>query len=508
MILSQALNIVAQKNPTAIAVLDLGKELSFADLKKRVGQLSFLYQAEIGHGSRVAFLSQNNLSVILSFFAFSNAGILSYFVNLKDSDEKVIRELKDLEITHIAISGDQLSRANELIRTSGRSLTIVEIEKKKGGEYDPSFSPPPEHPLKETDQVLALKMSEFGEDQKYILFTHKQVYIAANSIKKHYHVGPNDRFFTTLSWAYPFALIHGMLFPLLAGATCAIDPQSDPNEQKEYVDYLSKYKINRFVNVPKYFYHLLAICKVAKYTLPNVKSITVGMGQIPLALRKTFELLKIPVVHCYGRVENIWTIAMGDTENPSPVENIQYRPLPGYKYKVMDENGDEIDTEEAREGPLAVMGGAVMTAFFHPDEAAAAKATKQTIRGGWFYTGEVARLEGKEPESLTITPLGRAEDVIRDGHEYFLSEPVDEFAKQMKGVSDAAGFVRIVKGKPALACAVVRVGKALDEKEVLDFLKAKLGWKAPTSVHFTDEIPKDEFDHVNRGALQRIFSLA
>jgi acyl-CoA synthetase (AMP-forming)/AMP-acid ligase II len=506
MILSQALNTAALKNPGTPAILDLGKTLSFSDMRKKVAQLSYLHQAEIGHGKRIAFLSQNTQSAILSFFAFSNIGCPSIFLDPNEPTESIVETVRELEISHFAVSGDQLHKANDIIRTYGLNVQVIEIEKKKGGEYDPSYSPPPDHPLKETDPVLVLRHQELGLPTKYIFFTHKQLTAAASAVRKFYHFTANDRVMTSLSWAHPFALIHGMLAPLFASVCCAVNPQSGSNE--EFLDYLAENHISRFSETPKYYYWLLSVCMSAKYKLPGVKSVTVGMGALPKSIRKTFGLLNIPVLQTYGRVEALYTVAMEDLEKAKDGKTAGLEGLPGFKYKVLNDAGDEIEGEALREGPLAMSGETVMTAFFHSDRAAAEKASKQAIRGTWFYTGEAARLEGKDSE-IKISCYGPLTNVLRANRKYFTPEPIDEAARELSDVVEAAAFVTTdERGASTFSLAIVRQGKTLSETAVLQHVGAKVkGAGAPRKAYFVDEIPKDAFGNVNRAALQRQFSL-
>lgn len=505
MILSQALANAALKNPSGIALFDLGKGLSFSEMRKKVSQLSYLFQAEIGHGNRVAFLSQNNQAAMLSFFAFTNTGNPVIFFDPAESNEAILDAMQDLEVTHVCVSQDQLSRVNDLIRTRSLNLTVVEIEKKKGGEYDTSYSPPPDHPLKETDPAVILRHESFGSKTKYIFFTHKQIYTAATSVRKFYHFSATDRVLTTMSWAHPFSLVHGLLTPIFAGCTCAINPQSPTNE--EFLEYLTQNRINRIVDTPKALYWLLSIAKAAKSTLPGMRSVTAGAGVLSKSLRKTFHLLKIPALQCFGKVEAVWTIAMEDAEKALGSEQPRMGLASGFRCKVLNDAGDEITGEGKREGPLAVTGEAVMTAFFHPDKKLAEKDTKLTIRGTWFYTGEVARLEGADDE-LTIQPFGSADDVVKSGTSYYSAEKIDSFARELPEVMDAAGFVRKdEKGIPHFAVAVVRQGKNLNESHVLAHLQTRLSSaELPKTVHFIDAIPRNRFDEVDRPALRRQLS--
>lgn len=504
MLLSQALNTSAMKNPSAAAILDLGKATSYGEWKKRVGQLSFLYQAEIGHNNKVAFLSHNTPHVLLTFFALSNTGNISFFVDPVEKDEDIAKWFRDLEITHIAVGSTEIARANELIRNFGLNVQVIEIEKKKGGEYDPTYSPPPDQPLKETNPVLILRKEEFREPTKYIFFNHHQIYMAATAIRRFYHLTANDRILTTMNWAHPYALIHSVFLPLFYGATIAIDPQSPSHE--EFVEYIATNRITRFVDTPKFYFLLLAICKNAKYLLPGVKSITVGMGTLSQSLRKTYSLLKVPVIHTFGAVETLWSYAMEDTERLVE-DRIQAYALPGVKYKVLNEAGDEIPGPERREGPFALMGEFVMDKFFHPDKKLAEKATRHTMRGTWFYTGWIARLEG-EDDTYQVQPLSHQENCIRINGAYYHADRIDAALQELTEIVECAGFVHEdTQGVQSFACAIIPRGKALSEIDVIEFCRAKLNEnEMPKRIFFTDELPKDEFDQVNRGALRRQYA--
>ncbi|MCO5143160.1 MAG: acyl--CoA ligase [Oligoflexia bacterium] len=505
MILSTALTQAALKNGNHPAILELGKSISYAELRKRVGQLSYLYQSEIPAGERIGLLGSNSTAFAQTFFALTNISNPIFIIDPALTDDEVAKDLKNLEIKTILISSDQNYRIRELTRAQGLSLNTIEFEKKRGGEYDPAYMPPPERPLKEIDTVIILRNAEYGEETKYISFNHKQVYLAVSAIKKFYRLTPNDKILTKMNWGHPFALIHGMLLPLFTGSVCAIDPDSPSVE--EFVEYIAQKSITRFIGPPKFFFQLLTWCASQKYMLPGVKSITVGMGSLSLSLRKTFKLLNIPVLRCYGRNEFVWPIAMDEVETALDIENAKSKPAQGVKCKVLNESGDEIEGDAKREGPLAVTAEYAMNSFYHPDKDLAAEATRHRVRGTWIYTGEIARLEG-EGEDLTIAVLGKAIDMIKTSSGYLSPRPIDDAAKSVTGIADAAGFVKFNnKGEPSFSCAVVYEAKPLNDSDVFRKISELLPSNiVPKSIHQVDFIPRDTFDSVNRTALQRQFS--
>ena len=512
MILYQALSEVASKNLARPAYHYLGKDINYGELRIRIAKLSYLYQHEIGHHCRVAFFTRNHPAVITSFFALTNNRSIIIPIDPDRLDDEIGNWIKQSQPTHLAVTSDLLSRAHNILNSIHANLPILELEKKKGGEYDNSYTPPPDNVPIETDPVLLLRTEGTAENPKLILFNHKQIHSAVTSLRKPYHIAPNDRILTTMNWAHPFALSHGMLFPLLVGCTCVIDFELKGNE---FLNFLVEAKISRMVEIPKFLYQILLTCKNEQRRLPaRMKSITVGLGLLSPELRKTFALMNIQAAHCYGQTENVWTIAMEDTEKVD-LEQQQCicHGLAGFKYKVLDENKDEILSKgtrapKTREGLLALTAPTIMMGYMNEEQKIDEKETKQAIRGTWLYTGDLARLE-EDGDEIKVTFLGRLENAIAKDKQYILPNKIDYALRGVTGIQEAAGFsIDDTKGKKVLACAVVRAPKcSLNETQVIELCKSKLPPDhVPTVVTFTDFIPRTLGGCVNRNRLQKQFS--
>lgn len=505
MILTQAVNEAASRGPSQAAILDLGRTLTYAQLRENVGRLSNLYQTELAYGARVALIARNGAAFAQTVLALSNIGSPVLPIDPRDTDESILLDLRQLEIKAVLVTQDQYPRIRDLLRKERVAAEVVEIEKRRAGEYDTSYRPPVERPLKDTDNILILRSDESLSDRLYCFYDHKQVLASCQAVKRYYKLGGNDRLMTTMSWAHPFALSHGMLLPLLNGSTCAIDPESPSVE--EFVDYLATNRINRFVGPPNFFFQLLSYCAARKFTLPGVKSITVGMGSLSLALRKTYQLLKIPVLRCYGRADAVWSLAMDDISEALDIENARSHPGVGVRMVVLNEDGEEIPGPGRREGRLSVMAESVTTELVHPNLSLAERKTDERIRGTWLRTDEVARLEGDE-KNLSVAVLGKIHDMLLSEGVYLSPRAIDVAAKKIDIVDDAAGFVRYNKDRePAFAVALVMKAGKTSEKEIMHRLQEDLPDEMhPQTIHFVSSIPRDAFESVNRLALQRQFS--
>ncbi len=497
MLLSQQFSSAAQNNLSHPALRYLGKETSYANLRTSIARLSYLYQNSLGDHPRVAFLTQNSPAVIATFFALTNIRALSIPIAPDLPPDQTLEWIKSAKPTHIAVTSDLIDKARDLLHEAHLSIPLIEIEKKHGGEYDTTFTPPPENMPNEKDVVLLLRTHGSVEKPRFTAFTHKQLHHAAFCLKAPYHSLPSDRFLTTMNWSHPFAFTHGMLFPLLTGATCIIDHGLQAGE---FLDFIVESRVTRLLGTPPFFHKLLVTCRNEKKLLPGVKSVTVGLGMISHELRKAFQMLKVKVSQCYGQAENVWTITMEDLTETEPTGG---RGLPGLKYKVLDSQGDLIDSKDSRAGLLAVTGATVMNGYPDMD-----KETKSALRGTWLYTGDIARLEG-DGDDLRIHFIGRKEDVVEVDGEFTLPNSVDRILRSIPGVKDGAAFVsKTSKNTPIVVAAIVKQeNHVLSEKQVLDACTPHVHSQLlPKAVVFTDYIPREAGGGVHYSRMRGQFS--
>lgn len=491
MILSQALITVLSKSPNAAAIRFLGKDIKCSELAASVARISYLFQKELKTQQRVAFIGSNSPAAVVSFFALSNTRSLFIPIDPSLSDDDIAQWIYDSRPTHILATSDHLARVQDLARRRGISIPVLDIEKKKGGEYSTSFVPQADQVPKDQDPVLLLRTAGTAGKYKYALFSHAQVQAAVGAIKKMYRPsaqGGAQVFLTTQSWAHPFAFVHGMLFPVMTGATCLVHHGL---EGLELLDFISKSKATRLVDAAYFFQKLLMFCLSAKRTLTGVQSVTVALGELSAQMRKVFSLMKIGVSHCHGQTENLWTLSMSD---PSQEDASQGQfALAGIKYKAVDDNGDTIESEGIRDGQLAVSGPTVMMRYDCKDEKEQKRLTQEAIRGTWLYTGDVFRLEGAQgkgdDKELKLKFQKRKDGLTprfapRDQYDPSVIESV---VRKVPGITAAAVF----QDGGLTFCAVVKVEDfAQTEFQLLGAIKPSLTPRnIPSKILFVKDIP-------------------
>ncbi len=514
MLIAQALSTAVQKNPSNIAIKFLKDEMKFGDLRKHVAHFSYLFLKILGPAPRVAFFGSNSSATAVSFFAISNIRGCSIFIDTRWTNEQVAAWLKKSKATHLAVTNDFMPRTRELIRDFRVNLQVIEIEKRHGGEYDDTYSPPPENPPKDTDVILLLPTAGMQGDPKMVTFNHLQLQHAANALKGCYKAVGTDRIMTDLAWSTPFAFMHGMLFPLMNGTTCVV---YHGVEEKAFVPFLTEAKITRLCTDPAFAEKLLMRCKTEGVKLPWLKALVVGGSHIPPTLQALGREVKIPVLRVYGQTEGAWTLAMDDFSEAGAEkteEPVRMKGLPGIKYKVVDLNGDEVEGKEDRTGRLCITGPNIMAGYYLEDPKEALVATKQVVRGTWLYTEDFATINDSG-DFLRVDMHGRRGVTLDRGDgTYVAPDCIDPALKDIKGIVDGAGFIfEVSKGKQVLAAGVVRDANPqaviVKEEDVMNALRKKLApAQLPSTIVFVEHIPRLVNGLVNRFRLARANAMA
>jgi acyl-CoA synthetase (AMP-forming)/AMP-acid ligase II len=118
------------------------------------------------------------------------------------------------------------------------------------------------------------------------------------------------------------------------------------------------------------------------------------------------------------------------------------------------------------------------------------EATKEAIKDGWFYTGDVATVD-KEGYFYIVD---RKKDMIVSGGENIYPREIEEVLFTHPAIADAAviGIPDETWGEAVKAFIVPRDGKSIDEQGVIDFCKGHLAsYKKPKAIEFVSSIPKN-----------------
>ncbi len=160
------------------------------------------------------------------------------------------------------------------------------------------------------------------------------------------------------------------------------------------------------------------------------------------------------------------------------------RVVPTLEAKLVDENDNEVPAGQP--GELCVRGAIVIKGYLNrPD------ATADSIRDGWFHTGDVATID----EDGFVFIVDRIKDMVLRGGENVYCSEVEAAIYELDGVAEAAvfGVPDDRLGEIVGAAIVLAPGASITEEQLVARLGEHLAkFKVPERVWFlTDSLPRN-----------------
>lgn len=160
--------------------------------------------------------------------------------------------------------------------------------------------------------------------------------------------------------------------------------------------------------------------------------------------------------------------------------------VPTLDAKLVDDEGNDLPVDPETVGQLCVRGAVVIKGYLNrPD------ATADSIRDGWFNTGDIAKIDADG----FVFIVDRAKDmVIRGGENVYCSE-VETAIYQHEAIAEAAvfGIPDERLGEEVAAAIVLRDGASVTQEELSAFLAQSIAkHKIPSKVWFrTEPLPRN-----------------
>ena len=174
----------------------------------------------------------------------------------------------------------------------------------------------------------------------------------------------------------------------------------------------------------------------------------------------------------------------------------------GWEVKIVDEGG--LDVEDGDIGELCVRGAGVMDCYYNDE-----KATNETLRDGWLFTGDMATRDGDG----FIYLVDRKKDVIISGGENIYPVQIEDFLSAFPAVNDVAviGIPDKRLGEITLAIIELKQGRDYNEdevrREIIEFCEELPRYKRPKRIEFHD-VPRNPTGKIEKPLLRKMFGAA
>jgi len=127
--------------------------------------------------------------------------------------------------------------------------------------------------------------------------------------------------------------------------------------------------------------------------------------------------------------------------------------------------------------------------------------TKETIRHGWFYTGDLGRFD----QEGFLYIVGRKKEMIKVGGEIVFEPEVEASLQKHPDVAEAAviGVSDKLRGEVPKAFIVAKEAKVIQAEDLRFFLRQHLAhFKIPHYFEFCDTLPKNRAGKIDKEKLR------
>ena len=338
---------------------------------------------------------------------------------------------------------------------------------------------------------------------KGAMLTHRNLY--SNAL---HALLPPSGLSTASRWLHAAPMFHladaGAIYGLtLAGVTHCFLPTFDPVPLMRAVE---RYRISTLLLVPAMINMLVNHPEFSKYDLSSVQRVVYGASPMPLPLLKqAMSALRCEFSQGYGMTEASPVLTrlshadhrLEDADREfAPVKSAG-RPVVGVEVRVVDHN--DCDVPAGQSGEIIARGPNIMKGYWNRPEINA-----EVLRGGWLHTGDIGLFD----DEGFLYILDRKKDMIKTGSENVYSPEVESVLCAHPAVLEASviGVPDPVWGETIRAVVVLRAGASSTEMQLIEWCRERLThFKCPTSVVFTDALPKGGTGKVQKNVLRERF---
>jgi len=419
----------------------VGKEnLSFKDLYNSSLRLGSYLRKEYGLNKNILLLSVNNPFFLTAYFAIIKSG--NVCIPLDPNIEK-----ENLEY----ISGLTNPVIIFMTRDIERKIAVGSVRCIYPDTIrNDEFIPPLADGIDDTnDQTCAEIIFTSGSTgvPKGVMISHKNLIANTESIIKYLKLTENDRMLVVLPfyYCYGLSLLHTHL---RAGGSIVLN--NSFIFLGSIINNLLDYKCSGFAGVPSHFQILLRKSDNFMTTkFPDLKYVTQAGGKLAPIFIDEFRNShpEITFFVMYGQTEATARLSYLPPELYEAKKGSMGKGIPGVELRVVNETGRNIKPGEV--GEVIARGDNIMLGYFADEEG-----TRNTIRNGWLYTGDLGTVDKDGYIFLTA----RKKEIIKVGGKRISPKEIEAVILELPEVVDCTieGVEDELLGEALKATIVVR----------------------------------------------------
>ncbi len=520
----QALTRSAKNYPKKSAIDYMGKKINYKELEDLVNRFArALIDIGVKKGDNVAVCLPNIPQVVIADLAIMRIGAVIAQNNPLYTERELEYQLNDSGSEYIITMSLLVPRIQGLMsKTKIKKIIACHIHSylsfpKK--QLFPYVKKAMHREIQETDSIMVFSnlIKKYSKEpvkdkskldelatliytggttgvSKGVMLSHKNLSVNVQQIQRWFPdlVSGEDSIVGT----YPLFHSAGNIiscFAIWLGWEQVLIPRPEP---KGIVEILKRNKPEWLPGVPTIFVGLLNEPSFRKLDLTFIKGFFSAAAPLaPETLRDLKDLTGATMSEIYGMTE----VSPAATITPSSgtiKPGTVGIPIADTDVKVMDPETGKKELGPNETGEIIIKGPQLMMGYYNKP-----KETKEAVRGGWFYSGDLGFFD----EDGYLSIVDRKKDMVIAGGYNIYPVEIDNILYEHPKILEAcaAGVPDKYRGETIKAFIVVKPGEKLTEEEVKDYCKKNLAaYKVPKVVEFMDELPKSTVGKVLRRKLR------
>ena len=446
----------------------------FGDLVR--AQAAKLDQLGIGHGERVAMVSQNAGRLMTSFYGVSGYGRIFVPINFRLSHDEISYIIDHCGATMLLVDPSMEDTCKDI----DVEHFVVMGTDADDQMYAPGAEPAPWTPDEDVTATINYTSGTTARP-KGVQQTHRALWVNATTFGWHSGVSDRDVYLHTLpmfhcnGWGMPYA-VTGM------GGKHVVQREVRGPEILKRIEH---HGVTLMCGAPAVVAAVLDAAAEWEGPIPGSGQVRMVVAGAPPPTRTIARMeteLGWEFIQIYGLTETAPLLTMNrcrpewdDFEPDEKARKLSRAGAPAIGVKI------NIDSQ----GEILARGNIVLEGYWEQPEA-----TAEAIVDGWFHTGD----GGSMDDEHHVTISDRKKDVIISGGENVSSFEVEDVLFSHPAVTEVAviGVPDEKWGETIKALVVVdAAADAVTDRDLIDFCRDRMAhFKCPTSVEFREELAR------------------
>ena len=461
-----------------------GRRISYQEFARDVKKSSsLLAKTGIKKGSKIALLMENSPEYLYLFFGCMRMGAVVCPISTRLSEREIGYLLSYTDSAFLFYDDDQAEKAKDF-----PAMATSEFARKYPFEEE-DLTPGNCRP--EDDCIMVFSSGTTG-NPKGIVITHRNFLVHHAPLVKALELSGLDIHLCILPITHVAGLFTNIMNAFSTGATVVLERKFS---RSGFWPTIRKYNVTYVQVVPTILTMLLNPPDMGE----SPKSLRfVGCASAPLPKETIIQFeaaFSVHIVESYG---------LSETTCKCLVNSFSMRKFASIG-KPMSINEVEIRNDKGQRAPdgtigeIAVRGPNIMKEYYKD-----LKATEESIRDGWFYSGDLGYRDSEGYFFIT----GRKKEVIIRGGEKISPKAVNEILYRYPKVRDAAtiGVPDPVFGEEVVSFVTQKEGQHCTAEEIVAHCEKYLArFECPKEIIFIEEIPKGPSGKLLGRELQEIW---